>query len=233
MRAERRETELPRNSLRLDDPRLRRDRDEALATGLFSRETSERLDLYVAELLRWQEVTNLVGPGTLPVIWTRHFLDSVQLREHAPHARRWADLGAGAGFPGLVLAIAGRSEGIHVDLVESNQRKCAFLRRIVELTDAPATIHAERIETAAGNLEGIEIVTARALAPLTRLLAWADPLLTKGAVALFPKGRDAATELTTARISRTFACEILPSRVDPASQILRISGLHSRDRPGA
>ncbi len=135
-----------------------------------SRETSRKLDILVDELGRWQTIKNLVGPGTLAEVWTRHIADSLQLLAIEPQALRWADLGSGAGFPGLVLAIAlAERAGAHVHLVESNSRKCAFLRHVARLAGAPATIHEARIEAVVSGLAGaVEIVTARALAPLAR-----------------------------------------------------------------
>jgi 16S rRNA (guanine527-N7)-methyltransferase len=103
-----------------------------------SRETREKLELLERELRRWQEIKNLVGPATLDRIWDRHIVDSLQLLDLAPEARTWLDLGSGAGFPGLVLAIAGAERGLRVHLVESNSRKCAFLRHVVRLAGAPA-----------------------------------------------------------------------------------------------
>ena len=122
------------------------DRCAALALTPVSRETSAQFDLLVAELDRWQRVKNLVGENTLHTVWTRHIADSLQLREHASGARHWVDLGAGAGFPGLVLAIslADQADAL-VHLVESNARKCAFLRHAARVTAAPVQVHEMRI----------------------------------------------------------------------------------------
>ena len=110
-----------------------------------SRETFEKLELLERELRRWQAIKNLVGPATLDQIWERHIVDSLQLLDLAPDARTWLDLGSGAGFPGLVLAIVGAERGLKVHLVESNSRKCALLRQIARLTEAPATVHEARL----------------------------------------------------------------------------------------
>lgn len=192
-----------------------------------SRETTEKLTLLVNELARWQSIKNLVGPATLEEVWSRHIADSLQLLDLAPDAQTWLDLGSGAGFPGLVVAIAGAHQGLkEVHLVESNDRKCAFLRHIARLTAAPVTIHAKRLEDVIPGFVGrTDIVSARALAALDQLLAWTEPLLTAGTTGLFPKGRDGATELTQARKTWTFALDSYPSRTDSSARILKISSL--------
>jgi 16S rRNA (guanine527-N7)-methyltransferase len=195
-----------------------------------SRETSAKLGILATELERWQRIKNLVGPGTLDSVWSRHIADSLQLLDLAPNAQTWVDLGSGAGFPGLVLAIAGAEQGLKVDLVESNSRKCAFLRHVVRLTGAPATVHEARLEHVVPTLVGrVDVVSARALAPLADLLGWTEPLLKTGTIGLFPKGRDASAELTQARKSWTFDVEILPSRTDSEARILRFTHLKSND----
>jgi 16S rRNA (guanine527-N7)-methyltransferase len=193
-----------------------------------SRETFEKLELLERELRRWQAIKNLVGPATLDRIWDRHIVDSLQLLDLAPDAGTWLDLGAGAGFPGLVLAIAGAERGLQVHLVESNSRKCAFLRHIARLTGAPAKVHEARLETVVPGFVGkADVVSARALASLPMLLDWTEPLLKAGTMGLFPKGRDAEIELTEARKKWTFEAEILPSLTDPEARILRITSIES------
>jgi len=195
-----------------------------------SRETSAKLDLLVSELLRWQRIKNLVGPATLADVWTRHIADSLQLMDLAPDAKAWVDLGSGAGFPGLVIAIAGAERGLEVHLVESNARKCAFLRHVARLSRAPAKVHEARIEDVIGSFQGrAEVVSARALAPLSTLLAWTEPLLKTGAIGLFPKGRDVSAELTPAAKSWRFDLEMVPSRTDSEARILRITHLRVAD----
>src|SRR5579863_8254813 len=159
------------------------DRARALALTPVSRETSDRLDLFVDQLLIWQQRINLIAPSTIPTLWTRHVADSLQLLALAPHAKVWADFGSGAGFPGLVLACAlAETPGARVHLVESNSKKAAFLREAVRATGAPAKIHAVRIVDFVDNLtDSVEAVTARALAPLVGLLREAYPLLKTGA----------------------------------------------------
>jgi 16S rRNA (guanine527-N7)-methyltransferase len=193
-----------------------------------SRETFEKLELLERELRRWQAIKNLVGPATLDRIWDRHIVDSLQLLDLAPDARTWLDLGSGAGFPGLVLAIAGAERGLHVHLVESNSRKCAFLRHIARLTGAPAKVHEARLETLVPDFVGkADVVSARALASLAMLLDSTEPLLKAGTMGLFPKGRDAEIELTEARKKWTFEAEILPSLTDSEARILRITSIES------
>jgi 16S rRNA (guanine527-N7)-methyltransferase len=193
-----------------------------------SRETKERLTLLERELRRWQAIKNLVGPATLDQIWERHIVDSLQLLDLAPEARTWLDLGSGAGFPGLVLAIAGFDSGLTVNLVESNSRKCAFLRHVARLTGVRATVHEARLEVAIPGFIGrTDVVSARALASLAKLLDWTEPLLKTGTTGLFPKGRDAEIELTEAEKSWKFNADILPSRTDSEARILRITSIES------
>lgn len=190
-----------------------------------SRETFERLQLIAELLAKWQKTINLVAPATLPELWSRHIGDSLQLVNHVPQrAARWVDLGSGGGFPGLVVAaaIAGR-EGADVHLVESDTRKAAFLREAARLALLPATIHAARIEAVAQGLAGgTQVVSARALAPLPKLLDLATPFLAAGALGVFPKGRDAERELTEARKGWTLDCDLLPSASDSEARILLV-----------
>lgn len=186
-----------------------------------SRETIERLATYAALLRRWQPKLNLVGPATLPHLWQRHM---AQLWPLVPEsARCLVDLGSGAGFPGLVLAILGVPE---VHLVESDTRKAAFLREAAAATGAPATVHPIRIEA----LRSVEadVVTARALANLDRLLAHAHPILGPSGVCLFLKGQGAEEELTEAQRNWNMGCERIESLTDPSARILRISNLARR-----
>lgn len=205
-------------------------RQALLAGAGVSRETGEMLDLYVAQLRRWQSVKNLVGPATLGEVWTRHIADALQLSALAPEATRWLDLGSGAGIPGLILAIAGRErEGFQVDLIESNARKCAFLLETARLTAAPARVHTARIEDAITAYQGVEVVCARALAPLDQLLAWTEPLLKTGTIGLFPKGRDVQSELTEAAQRWRFVYDLVPSRTESEARIVRVTALSRVD----
>lgn len=185
-----------------------------------SREIRGKLDLYAGELRRWQRIKNLVGPKTIDEIETRHFADSLQLAALA-EGEVWADLGSGAGFPGLVIAIA--RPGTVVHLIESDGRKCAFLRHVARLVSAPAKIWEGRIEQVVPRLHPTpQVVTARALAGLDQLIAWSEQLLMAGGTGLFPKGRDYAAELTKAEESWRFQADAVPSCVEPDGRILRI-----------
>src|SRR5215470_275546 len=209
---------------------LASDRVRALALTPVSRETTARLDRFVELLLDWQRTTNLIAPSTIPQLWTRHIADSLQLIDLAPQARCWIDIGTGGGFPGLVLACAlAECPGASVHLVESNMKKAAFLREAQRLTEAPASVHAERIEDFAARFQSqVDVVTARAVAPLKSLLGQCFPLLGKsGAAGLFPKGQNAELELRQARESRTakawtMNATLVPSRTDPAGRIIVI-----------
>ena len=201
---------------------LAADRAAALKLVLVSRETLARIDAFVALLLRWQRAVQLVAPADLPKLWTRHIADSLQLIDLAPAAKQWADLGSGGGFPGLVIALAlGAREKGFVHLVESDQRKAAFLREAIRVTRAPAKVYAERVESAAKRLASeVEVVTARALAPLPRLLALAAPFFAAGIPALFPKGQDVDNELTASTKSWNIQATVVQSRTHPHGKIV-------------
>lgn len=209
---------------------LAQNRAEALGLTPVSRETADRLDRLVALLLEWQRHTNLVAASTLPQLWTRHIADSLQLIRLAPAARRWIDLGSGAGFPGLVIACAlAQTSGATVHLVESVGKKCTFLREAIRQIDLPATVHCARIEDLApGFAADIEVVTARALAPLGKLLELAAPLLKTGVIGLFPKGQDVAAELTEAAKYWNINDTVAPSVTSPASGIVIVRQLERR-----
>jgi 16S rRNA (guanine527-N7)-methyltransferase len=206
------------------------DRKRALALISVSRETAARLDRLVELLLEWQQRMNLIASSTIPIIWSRHVADSLQLLALAPKARIWADLGSGAGFPGLVLACAlAEGGGARVHLVENNSKRAAFLREAVRVTDAPAKVHALKLGDFVKNSpEPIDVVTARALAPLPKLLAMAYPLLKKGAVGLFPKGQDVAAELTAAAKCWKVQLSLIQSLTNARGQIVVVRGLEPR-----
>jgi len=210
-------------------PDLTADRAQALALTPVSRETLGRLDRFAALLLEWQQRQNLIAPSTEPILWTRHIADSLQLLPLAPKARIWVDLGSGAGFPGLVIACALadlpdiRAPRVH--LVESTGKKAAFLREAAQITGAPATVHCERIADFVRHApDRIDVVTARALAPLNKLLAEAYPLLKRGALGLFLKGQDVEAELTAASKCWSIQATLVPSRTDPRSRIVVVAG---------
>jgi 16S rRNA (guanine527-N7)-methyltransferase len=192
------------------------------------RGTLDRFRLYHGLLLKWQRVINLVGPRTLDDAWRRHFLDSAQLWPLVAGRRTLADLGSGAGFPGLVLALmaAGHDTPLAVHLIESDQRKAAFLIEVAQVTGVTVTVQAARAESLASTGLAADVVTARALAPVADLLALAHPLLAVGGVCLFLKGEAVEDELTRARESWTMTVARIPSRSDRSGTILRIEGLH-------
>jgi len=206
---------------------LEQDRARALALISVSRETLERLDRYVALLIDRQQRVNLIAPSTEPSLWTRHIADSLQLLALAPKARVWADLGSGAGLPGLPIACAlAGTPAACVHLIESSTKKTAFLREAVEATGAPAAVRAARIaEFVKAPPAGLEIVTARAVAPLSDLLAAVYPLLKSGVVALFPKGQGVDAELTQAAKYWSIQATLVPSRTDPKARIVVVRGL--------
>ncbi len=186
-----------------------------------SRETERRFALYAELLTRWQRVKNLVAPSTLSEIWTRHIADSAQILALAPAARRWADLGSGAGFPGLVVAISlADTKDVEVHLVEANARKCAFLREVARECGAPATIHNGRIEDVVPTLNFIDVVTARALAPLPRLIEMGRILIDGGATAIFLKSQGEIGE--SVGFDRAYDVTIVPSRTSEDGRIVML-----------
>lgn len=189
-----------------------------------SRETLGRLEAYAELLLQWQQRINLISPSTIPELWSRHILDSAQLVRLKPVARQWVDLGSGGGLPGLVIAcfLAEKADG-RISLVESNGKKAAFLRHVVTTLSLPAEIHARRIEEAIPLLPQPEIVTARALATLDELIGYSNLLLKRGAIGLFPKGRDVDDELTAAQRNWHFSYTLHRSVTDSAARIVEIA----------
>jgi 16S rRNA (guanine527-N7)-methyltransferase len=202
--------------------------DVVRQTGV-SRETMARIGAYLAELDDWRERINLIGPGEGRHLWRRHVLDSLQLfKEFFPTDLRVADLGSGAGFPGLVLACAlAEREGASVTLVEKSVRKSQFLEAAIAAVRLPARVLNQRLEDAAPR-ERFDVATARALAPLPKLLGYAHGWLKPSGKALLMKGRDAVKELTLARESWTFEMSTRPSLSSPEGQILTVSNLRPR-----
>ncbi|HYG26711.1 MAG TPA: 16S rRNA (guanine(527)-N(7))-methyltransferase RsmG [Caulobacteraceae bacterium] len=181
------------------------------------------LEAFRALLGEWNEKMNLVGPSAMASFWPRHVWDSAQLLLVEPRAKTWADLGAGAGFPGIVLAILLKeTPGAHVHLIESLAKRCRFLDAVVGTLNLPATVHNARAE--ALSLKA-DVVTARAVAPLVRLLGYAQPYLKRGATGLFLKGQDVASELTEATRCWKFEHDLSPSRSSAEGQIVRVRGL--------
>ena len=186
-------------------------------------ERERDLDLFRARLTAANERMNLVGDSTLRVFWQRHFIDSAQLLWFAPEARVWADLGSGAGLPGIVLAILlkGRT-GAQIHLVESMVKRCRFLMEVVEELGLPAIVHNARAESL--KLE-VDMVTARACAPLDRLLGYAEPYFARGARGLFLKGGEVAAEIVAARQTWRFDADTQVSLSDPRGRILSIGAI--------
>jgi 16S rRNA (guanine527-N7)-methyltransferase len=214
-------------------PDLAADRARALALVPVSRETAARLDRFAALLLDWQGRLNLIAASTAPLLWTRHIADSLQLLGLAPQARKWADLGSGAGFPGLPIACAlADQDSAQIHLIESNNKKATFLREAIRVTGAPAIVHAERIADFSKRFRGeLDAVTARALAPLPELLSIAYPLLKRGPLGVFPKGQDVDAELTEAAKCWSIQASLVPSRTDPKSRVVVIR--HAEPKPRA
>ncbi len=206
-----------------------------------SRETVERLELYEQLLIKWQKVQNLVAPNTLGQIWHRHFADSAQLlpylftdneREKVPgDSKTIVDLGSGAGFPGLVLAILLMDRpGFQVHLVEANARKCAFLKDVTRQTGVHVEIHNCRIEVFAieSTIPIIDVVTARALKPLDQLVSLGQFAFETGATGLFLKGKTATDEIEAAKKGWSFKTECFESQTDPLGRIVRIFDVKPR-----
>jgi len=194
------------------------------AAANVSRETLARLEIYAALLATWNKRINLVGASTMNDLWRRHMLDSAQLHRYIPkECRVLVDFGSGAGFPGLVLAIMGVPD---VHLVESNQRKCAFLREAARVTQTRVTIHCARAEALAS--WPADVVTARALSSLPLLLKYAEPFLTPNTICLFLKGRGVKEELTETKKTWNIAFKMLYSMTDTQGTVLRLEAI-SRD----
>ena len=181
------------------------------------------LEAFRLRLVEANAVMNLVGPDSLPDFWNRHGWDSAQLLDLAPDAKTWADLGAGAGFPGLVLSIMlkGR-DGAHVWLIDSLAKRCRFLQEVVDALSLPATVIVGRAEAQSVTCD---IVTARAVAPMDTLLGYAQPYFQRGAQGLFLKGERAESELIEARKSWHFEAELAPSQSDVRGRIVTIRSL--------
>lgn len=193
-----------------------------------SRETVARLTAYEALLRKWQQKINLVGPSTIDHIWQRHFADSLQLLPLVPEtARNWVDLGSGAGFPGAVAALAGFHGEVY--LIESDKRKAAFLQAVARETGQELTVLAQRIEDVAVSRKiAADIISARALASLTKLLELASPFVTPQSTALFLKGRDWQAEMLAAEADWSFRAEVFPSRTDDEARVIKLTHIMPR-----
>lgn len=206
----------------------RLDRLQQIA-GPVSRETFDDLETLVELLLRWNERINLISPSTTAEIWERHLLDSAQVHQYGVGANTWTDLGSGGGFPGLVIATLLKGSGVgSIDLVESNQKKAAFLSAAVARLRLPARIYPNRIERHVTGFPPPDIVTARALAPLPRLLELTSRWLIAGSKALFHKGREYRTEVEESRQHWFFELVEHPSKLEAGAAILEIRELRPR-----
>jgi len=203
---------------------MQKDIENELSQLDVSRETFDRLERLVALLDEWRQRMNLIGPREMEQIWTRHIIDSAQLIALTGHESRIVDIGSGAGFPGLVLACEAATRGGDVTMVESTAKKCAFLQTVIADLKLPAKVINARIESAPP--ERVDFITARALAPLPRLLSYAYPWISRGATGLFFKGERWQEELTDASDYWTLRHEAIPSRTNPAGIILKIEEAH-------
>lgn len=198
------------------------DRERALLLAPKLLEIENELAAYEKLLRKWQGRINLVSSSTLDSIWTRHFADSLQLADFGPEDRVWADLGSGAGFPGMVVALhQTKCSAGEMHLIESDTRKAAFLREVSRETGARVTIHNCRCEDLLPTIAP-EVVTSRAMTNLADLIALCQPLVENGAIGLFLKGRDIGSELTVTPRNSNFSLELFPSKIDPAGSIVRL-----------
>lgn len=193
------------------------------------RETLEKLDTYVSLLTRWNKSINLVSSTSLPEVWHRHVADSVQLlRLNSLTNGRWLDLGSGAGFPGLAVAILAQDStpNLEIRLLETDTRKCAFLATVVGECHLSCQIVNDRAEEAPP--QHAHVVSARALAPLRNLIPLAERHLAPGGIGLFHKGETARTEIAEAQALRSFQFRLHPSRTNHRASVVEVEGL-SRD----
>ena len=180
-----------------------------------------KLELYVQSLIKWQKAINLIGPQTIETVWHRHMWDSAQLSPLLPpNTNTLVDLGSGAGFPGLVLAIMGVPQ---VHLIESDHRKAAFLSHVSRETQVDVTVHAQRIESVTPFVA--DVITARALAPLPKLLTLARPFIGPNSECLLLKGQYVVAELTETTKCTNMTVERIPSKTEPSATILRLKGI--------
>ncbi|WP_208442178.1 16S rRNA (guanine(527)-N(7))-methyltransferase RsmG [Bartonella raoultii] len=193
-----------------------------------SRETMENLIQFETLIMQWNKHINLISASTIPMLWTRHILDSAQIYPLYSDLLHWCDLGSGGGFPAIVIALFMKEKKIgHIDLVESNGKKVAFLRTVIAELDLPATVYHHRIEDVYKKIAKPEIITARGLASLDALLRLIFPLFTQKTIALLQKGRDYSTEIKNASANWQFDLLKHKSKIDENSVILEISHLRS------
>jgi 16S rRNA (guanine527-N7)-methyltransferase len=200
--------------------------DPAEASPVIARdsELEKRLAIYVELLGKWKNATNLISESGFANVWKRHIADCMQLLAFAPDARRWVDLGSGAGFPGMVIAIQlAECPGAIIHCVESDKRKAAFLRQVARATGAPALVHVNRIELVdPKSLMPVDAVTARGLAALPQLIEFANVWLMSGAIGIFPCGRSAQGQAQKLGQAIKVNIEIYPNKLDPSARIVRV-----------
>lgn len=198
---------------------------EQIAGVSVSRETFARLETYAELLAKWNPRINLVSPATLAEAWTRHFVDSAQLYTLATGTEQhWVDLGSGGGFPGMVIAILCNEQSLtKTTLIESDTRKATFLRTVARETGIATTVLSQRIEAAPPQLA--DVVSARALAPLPKLLPYVQRHMAPGGRALLPKGISWEKEVENARKTWTFSCQVHKSETDPDAVVLELGEL--------
>lgn len=207
-------------------------RDWFAATFNVSRETLAKLDIYAALLEEWQAKFNLVGPATLPHVWVRHFADSAQLlrlaeRDSAAHRPTWLDIGSGAGFPGMIIALM---TGDSVTLVDSIRKKTIFLETVRDALGLERHVNVlnQRVESL-GPVK-FDYITARACAPLAKLFDWGEPYAAKSCTWLLLKGAAVEDELADARRRFVFEHELIPSLTDPRGRIVRARNVRGKRR---
>ena len=199
---------------------------DTIRTADVSRETIEKIEKYLSILDSWRNQSNLIGPNEWERIWDRHILDSHQLRKFIPESAKVVDIGTGAGFPGIILAASASGDG-HITLIESSAKKCKFLQTVAEQTGLPISIVNSRIESV--DEFYADFVTARAVAPLEKLIEYTLPALETGAVGLFHKGHSYVTELESALVRWKLNYKVLPNQYSSNGVIINISGA-KRDR---
>ncbi|WP_273788772.1 16S rRNA (guanine(527)-N(7))-methyltransferase RsmG [Bartonella sp. ML70XJBT] len=193
-----------------------------------SRETMEKLIQFETLIMQWNKHINLISSSTIPLLWTRHILDSAQIYPLYSDLLHWCDLGSGGGFPAIVIALFMKEKkGGHIDLIESNGKKVAFLRTVIAELDLPATVYHHRIEDVYKKIAKPEVITARGLASLDELLRLIFPLFTQKTIAVLQKGRDYSTEIKKASANWQFDLLKHKSKIDENSVILEISHLRS------
>ena len=202
------------------------DRDSLNRLVSVSRETYERLKSYQELLLKWQTKINLIGPDTVTDVWQRHFIDSIQLWPLLKNPKaKSVDLGSGAGFPGMVLAILGASD---MHLIESDGKKVVFLKEVARLTQTPITIHQNRIEEL--SIANVETIFSRACSPLSTLFSYAENYVSRETICLFHKGKNCSKELLDSQLEWLFDCSIHPSITESQSGIVEVTNLRKKPK---